>query len=155
MKKIILALAVILTAGFSKGFANNPVDVSKKAVAAFHSDFHRAKDVRWKESPKYVQAQFNVDNKVMFAYYKPDGSFICLIRNILTTELPAYLRKDIRKNYSSYWVSELFEVNTDEGSSYFIRMENGDGSLILNSENGSKWRTYDLPAPSGKRTVTL
>ena len=155
MKKIVLALAVILTAGLSKGFANNPVDVNKKAVAAFHSDFYGARDVSWKESPKYVQAQFNLDNKVMFAYYKPDGSFICLIRNILTTELPSYLRKDIRKNYSSYWVSELFEVNTDQGSSYFIRLENGEGFLILNSENGSNWRTYNLPAPSAKRTVTL
>jgi len=155
MKKIPLALALILTAGLSSGFANIPVDISKKAVAAFHADFHRAKEVNWKASPKYVQAQFNLDNKIMFAYYKPDGSFICLIRNILTTELPSYLRNDFRKSYSSYWVSELFEVNGDQGTSYFIKLENGEGSVILNSENGGEWRIYNLPDPSAKRMVTL
>ena len=155
MKKITLALAVILIAGLSSGYANKTVDVSKRAVAAFRADFHKAKDVNWKESAKFVQAQFNLDDQVMFAYYRPDGSFICLIRNILTTELPSYLRNDIKKNYSGYWVSELFKVSTDQGTSYFIRLENADGSLILSSENEGEWRNYDLPASSAKGVVTL
>ena len=155
MKKIALALAVVLIAGINSGFANHPVDVSKRAVAAFHADFHLAKDVNWKESPRYVQAQFNLDNQVMYAYYNPDGSFICLLRNILTTELPSYLRNDIKKNYSGYWVSELMKVDADQGTSYFIRLENGDGSVVLRSENEGEWRIYNLPDPSAKRNVTL
>ncbi|HVU84422.1 MAG TPA: hypothetical protein VHC50_06255, partial [Puia sp.] len=71
MKKIALALAVILIAGLSSGYANTTVDVSKRTVAAFRSDFHLAKDVDWKVSEKFVQAQFSMDNKVMFAYYRP------------------------------------------------------------------------------------
>jgi hypothetical protein len=155
MKKIALALAVILIAGLSSGYANTTVDVSKRTAAAFRSDFHLAKDVDWKVSEKFVQAQFSMDNKVMFAYYRPDGSFICLIRNILTTELPSYLRNDIKKNYSGYWVTELFKASTNEGTSYFIRLENADGSLVLNSENEGEWRTYDLPASSPKAEVAL
>jgi TRAP-type C4-dicarboxylate transport system permease large subunit len=156
MKKIALALAVVLIAGISSGFANHPVDASKRAVAAFHADFHQARDVNWKESPKYVQVRFNLENQVMFAYYNHDGSFICLIRNILTTELPSYLRSSIKKNYKSYWVSELFKVSNEQGTtSYFIKLENGDGSLVLRSENEGEWRIYNLPDPSAKRNVTF
>lgn len=153
MKKIMLALAFIGIAGLSSSFANAPVDVNRKAVAAFRADFHKAKNVNWIEAPKYLKAQFNLDNKVMFAYYNPEGSFICLVRNILTTELPSYLRNDIKKNYSSYWVSELFQLSTDEGTSYYIKLENGDGPVVLCSENEGEWRSYNLPDPSAKRTV--
>jgi hypothetical protein len=156
MKKIMLALAFIGIAGLSSSFANAPVDVNRKAAAAFHADFHMAKNVNWIEAPKYVKAQFNLDNKVMFAYYNSDGNFICLIRNILTTELPSYLRNNIKKNYSSYWVSELFQLSTDQGTSYYIQLENGDGSMVLCSENEGEWRPYnDLEDPSAKQTVKL
>ncbi|HVU84139.1 MAG TPA: hypothetical protein VHC50_04815, partial [Puia sp.] len=74
---------------------------------------------------------------------------------ILTTELPSYLRNDIKKNYSGYWVTELFKASTNEGTSYFIRLENADGSLVLNSENEGEWRNYNLPASSPKAEVAL
>jgi hypothetical protein len=155
MRKIILALAVILIAGLSSGFANTPVDINKKAAAAFHADFKKAKDVKWVESPKYIQVQFNLDDKVMYAYYSPDGRLICQTRNILTTDLPAYLRNDIKKNYGSYWVSELFQLSTDQGVSYYVRLEDGEGYVTLSAESGDNWRTYKMPEASAKRTVSL
>jgi hypothetical protein len=74
---------------------------------------------------------------------------------MLTSELPSYLRKSIKKDYQSYWVTELFKASTDQGTSYFIRLENGDGSLVLRSENEGEWRIYNLSDPSVKRKVTL
>ncbi|MEJ0081677.1 MAG: hypothetical protein WDM78_12200 [Puia sp.] len=39
---------------------------------------------------------------------------------MLTSSLPADLSRDIKKRYSNYWVSELFQITTDEGVFYYI-----------------------------------
>jgi hypothetical protein len=155
MKKLVLALAVILIAGLSSASANDPVYVNKRVSAAFQSDFTHAKNVSWVESPKYVMAQFSMNNKVMFAYYNHDGSFIGVIHNILTTDLPDNLRHTIKKGYGSYWVSELFRMDTDLESSYYIRLENGTESIVLSSDGAEGWKIFSVTNSSGKESASL
>ncbi len=155
MKKLVLALAVILIAGLSNASANSPVGINKRATAAFHTEFAHAKNVSWVESPKYVVARFSLNNKIMYAYYNPDGSFIGVIRHILTTDLPGELRNIIKKEYGSFWVSELFKLDTDQGISYYIRMENGTETLVLNSDGTEGWKTYSMTNTSGKQPASL
>ena len=155
MKKLILALSMMAIAGLSKVSANNPVDVNKRAVAAFHAEFKKAKNVSWAESPKYVQARFSLDNKIMYAYYNPDGSFVGVIRHILTTDLPAGLQKQIKKEFGSYWVSELFQLTNDEGTTYYIQLENGNESVVLNTDDTYGWKVFSRTNSSGKELTSL
>jgi hypothetical protein len=155
MKKTILLFALIGLASIASSYAGVPAGIDNKAAAAFHADFKKAKDVRWTESASYIQVQFSLDDRIQYAYYDHDGRFLCVIRHILTTSLPPYLRNEIRRDYPSYWVTELFELNTDQGQAYYIKLENGEGPVMLSSENGSSWSQFKMPASAARQTAAL
>ena len=65
-----------------------------------------------------------------------------LTRNISTAQLPVSLQANLKKNYGGYWISDLFEVAKNNGTSYYVTLENGDKKVVLTSANGSDWSTY-------------
>ena len=143
MKKIILSIAIGL-AVFSTAFAK-PDSINDRAVAAFQKDFRKASDVSWASTNNYVMATFNMDNETQFAYYDFQGNLIGVVHHMLTSSLPADLSKDIKKRYSNYWVSELFQITTDEGVYYYIRLKNADETIALTTEGGNGWHRFALP----------
>jgi hypothetical protein len=155
MKKLVFALAIALTAGLSQASAKDPVNVNRRVAADFQSTFNHAKNVRWSASDKYVVAEFSLNDQVQFAYYHPDGSYIGVIRHILTTDLPADLGKRIKKDYGSYWVSELFRLDTDQETSYYVRLENGEESVMLKSDGNDEWQNYRTTTRSGRAPAAL
>ena len=143
MKKIILSLAIGL-AVFTTAFAK-PDSINDRAVAAFQKDFHKASDVSWASTSNYVMATFMMDNETQIAYYDFQGNLIGVVHHMLTSDLPADLSKDIKKRYSNYWVSELFQITTDEGVYYYIRLKNADETIALTTEGGNGWHRFALP----------
>ena len=143
MKKIILSIAIGL-AVFSTAFAK-PDSVNDRAVAAFQKDFRKASDVSWASTNNYVMATFMIDNETQFAYYDYQGNLIGVVHHMLTSSLPADLSKEIKKRYSNYWVSELFQITTDESVSYYIRLKNADETIALTTEGGGGWHRFALP----------
>jgi hypothetical protein len=61
------------------------------------------------------------------------------MRNILSTELPAVLRADIKKEYSGYWITALYEVGGIKKPSYFITVENADDVIKMSSDDSETW----------------
>jgi hypothetical protein len=59
--------------------------------------------------------------------------------NILSTELPAALRADIKKDYQSYWITELYEEGKIKRPSYFITLENADQIITMSSDDSESW----------------
>jgi hypothetical protein len=143
MKKIILSMAIVL-ALFSSAFAAK-TGTKELAVAAFQKDFHKASDVRWAVTENYVQATFSMDKETMYAYYDFQGNLIGVIHHILTTGLPENLSKDIKKRYGNYWVSELFEVTSDDGVFYYVQLKNADETIVLSTEGTNGWHRYAVP----------
>jgi hypothetical protein len=144
MKKSIFSLAIAL-ALFSSAFANRPNAVTERAAMSFQKDFYQASDVSWDQMNNYVRATFKMDKQTMFAYYDYQGNLMGLVRHILTTSLPVGLQKDIKKQYAGYWVSELFQITNDDGTSYYIQLKNADESIILKAEGTNEWRRFSLP----------
>jgi len=142
MKKIILSLAIGL-AVFSSAFAKP--DATDRAIASFQKDFSQASDVSWASTSNYVLATFSMDNQTQFAYYDFQGNLIGIVHHILTSSLPADLSKDIKKRYSNYWVSELFQITTDEGVYYYIRLKNANETIALTTEGTNGWHRFPLP----------
>src|SRR5665213_921599 len=155
MKKLVLALAVMMTAGVSQAATVKPVDVNRKVVTASYSAFNQAKNVSWRESANFLVAEFNLNNQVMYAYYKPDGSFIGIIHHLLSTDLPYNLNKSLRKNYSDYWVTDLFKLETDQGAAYYVNLENGTETVLLNTDEYNVWTTYEITPDSEKGTASF
>ena len=87
-------------------------------------------------------ATFELDNETEYAYYDFQGNLIGVVHHILTSSLPADLSKDIKKHYSNYWVSELFQISTDQGDSYYIQLKNADETIALTTEGTGSWHMY-------------
>ncbi|HLK30209.1 MAG TPA: hypothetical protein VKT28_16630 [Puia sp.] len=142
MKKIIFATAMMLTVGMTSVFANTKDEVNNQVTTSFSKDFATAKDVRWQTTSKYVKATFTMDNQVMYAYYGENGELMGVVRNILSDKLPINLMSGLKKNYSEYWISELFEMASEGQSNYYVTLETSDETLVLKSNGSNDWTVY-------------
>jgi hypothetical protein len=138
MKKMIITLAVALVT-FSS-FANSGT-VSQKVLDAFHTEFTTASEVEWTSGADYYKATFNYNGKYVFAYYNEDGELLGLTRYISPVDLPVMLENSLKKNYEGYWVSDLVEVSKNDGTTYYITLENADTKMVLKS-SGTTWSSY-------------
>ncbi len=144
MKKIILSLAVVL-ALFSTAFAKSPSVNTERAALSFSKDFHKVSDVKWEETNNFVLATFLQDKETFFAYYDFQGNLIGVVHHMLTSSLPVILQKDIKKHYASYWVTKLFQVNSEDGIYYYIQLKNADETIVLSTEGSNSWHRYAMP----------
>jgi len=138
MKKLIIAAALFIS--FS-AFANEK-EVSSRVLYAFQNEFTTATEVEWKASTDFYVASFSMNGQRVNAYYNTDGNLMGITRNITSAQLPVGLQNSMKKNYSTYWISNLFEVANNEGTSYYVTLENGSKKIVLQSSNGSDWSTY-------------
>jgi hypothetical protein len=141
MKRTIFALALSLILG-SASFANNDESINEKAAQSFKKEFAQAKDVSWQKSGDMFRATFSLNERVLFAYYNQSGDLMAITRNITTDQLPIALQALLRKNYTEYWVSDLFEMVSGGQTSYYITVENADHKVVLKSEDFGSWSTY-------------
>jgi hypothetical protein len=89
----------------------------------------------------YFKADFALNGQYVSAYYDAEGNMKALTRNISSLQLPIALQADLKKNYDSYWISDVLEVANEEGTSYYITLETADTQLILKS-NSDSWNTF-------------
>jgi hypothetical protein len=141
MKKGILILALLLT-GFSYSFANTTDGIKRGVFTTFSKDFSNARDIQWEYKSNYMVATFSMSNEVMFAYYTNDGQLFAVARNILSDQLPISLLMSLKKNYPGYWISNLFEVNKNESTAYYITLDNADEKLVLRSSENGGWGVF-------------
>ena len=78
----------------------------------------------------------------MFAYYNQDGELLAVIRNVLSDQLPIRLLTEIRNNYGNFWISELFEMATEDRTTYYITVENSQERIVLKSDGLNQWTLY-------------
>lgn len=138
MKKMIIAAALFVSLS---AFANEK-KISPKVLNAFNTEFTSAQEVQWTVTNDYYKASFDMNGVKVNAFYNVDGELMGLTRNISTAQLPVSLQAGLKKNYSNYWISDLFEVANNNGTSYYVTLENGDKKIVLSSANGSDWSTY-------------
>lgn len=142
MKKIMLLLGVF---ALSFGAVNaNPgsEEVDARVLNAFKKEFATAKDIIWTLAPDYYQASFVYNEQHITAYYNTEGELLGLARFVSPVDLPMALQADLKRNYQSYWISNLFEAATKEGTTYYITIEDADQSVVLKSANARDWDQY-------------
>ncbi|MBK8953697.1 MAG: hypothetical protein IPM85_17145 [Chitinophagaceae bacterium] len=139
MKKLVLTLAVAVSTMCA--FARE-VNVSEKVLKAFNTEFTAAKEVEWSINKDFYKASFVYNGNYVYAFYNMEDELIAVTRNISPAGLPMNLQTSIKKNYSDYWVSDLFELNNEDGTAYYITLENADTKLVLRSQAGAAWGNY-------------
>lgn len=140
MKKIMLTLAIVI-GSLGAAFAGEE-EVNAKVLGAFKKEFSAAKEISWTVASNYYQASFVYNDQHVSAYYSLDGDLMALTRYISPADLPLALQSDLKKNHSDSWISDLFEVANDNGTAYYITMENAEASVVLKATNGKNWETY-------------
>ena len=142
MKRLLLTLTIALSLVSLSSFANSKGDdISPRAIKSFKSSFKSATEVNWTVTDNYYKVNFALNGQYVSAFYDADGKMIALTRNISSLQLPIALQADLKKNYDCYWISDVLETATEEGTSYYITLETADTQLILKS-NSDTWSTF-------------
>ena len=141
MKKTILSIATMLMMGIG-AFAGNNDGVSQLAVKSFNKDFSNTHNVVYEQKQGYVKVTFTMNDQVLFAYYDNSGELTAVVRNIKSEQLPINLLTDLKKDYTGFWISDLFEIASDDQTSYYITLENADKTIVLKSEGTDGWKVY-------------
>jgi hypothetical protein len=142
MKKRILLLSIVLVSFTAFSFAADAPAISKNVISSFNKQFANARDIKWQHQANFTKAEFKMNDMVLFAYFNNNAELIAVTRFISPSQLPLSILSSLKKSYADYWVSDLFEIQTENGTSYYITIENSDHVTILKSEGTSGWQTY-------------
>ena len=141
MKPLLIASIAIASFFTKANAAPGPKDVPPMVLQSFKSAFNEAKAISWSSATNLYKAEFVVNEQYLTAFYNTANELVALTRNLASTQLPVALQTTLKKDYSNYWISDLFEVASEEGTSYYVTLETADTKVVLKS-NLSTWTTY-------------
>jgi hypothetical protein len=139
---IALTAALLFTVGVGSSFARTTPTGNGNIDAYFHRDFRQAELLETKTNSDYTRFTFKMNTLILTAFYSNSGELLAVTRNIPSTQLPIQLLIQVKRFYSDYWISDLFEYNANGSASYFITLENADKKITLRSNDGD-WETYN------------
>jgi|SRR6186713_112127 len=141
MYKTILSIAIVFMMGTS-AFAGTNDEVNQLAVRSFHKEFVNAKNIVWEQKQDYVKVTFSMNDQVLFAYYNNEGDLTAVVRNIISDQLPISLLTSLKNEYTSFWISDLFEIASNDQTTYYVTIENADKKIVLRSNGTENWSVY-------------
>ena len=122
MKKIILSLSVLATAGLSAVYASNDPDPDQEVLELFKKEFSSAQHVSWSRQGDYDKATFVLAGRRAIAYFNPDGELEGSARDLFYDQLPLVVMSAVDKRFADAEVIEVREINNAEGTHYRIRL---------------------------------
>jgi hypothetical protein len=145
MKTIFLSIATMLMMGVSiSAFAatNEDGTINELAVRSFKKDFAGASNIVWEQRDTYAKATFSLHGQVLCAYYTTNGDLQAVVRNITSDQLPINLLSSLKKEYGDYWITDLFEMASDDQTTYYVTLENSDKKIVLRSQGTEFWNEF-------------
>jgi hypothetical protein len=141
MKKIMMLLAMVLTLTTTWAFAGEEA-INKQALDAFKTEFANATDAAWTVGANFYKVTFTLNDQKLFAFYNSEGEFMAVTRYMSSLQLPLHLQSSLKKECSTGWISDLFEVSNSDGTAYYVTLENADTKVVLKSTDGGSWTVY-------------
>jgi hypothetical protein len=140
MKTKIIGILALTLVMFTSTFAKNIDDnVNARVLSTFTEKFADAKEVKWSKADTYYKATFKMNDQILTAYVAETGEWMGVSRNIVSHQLPINLQTELKKNYSQYWISELFEFATENETVYYALVENADQKITLRTNGQIDW----------------
>ena len=137
MKKLMVVFSIMGTLCTSSMYAQS---LAPSAVLnAFHSYFTTAAHDSWSTVKGLYRVDFNLENEKVTAFFNADAELIAASRNVSLLQLPLALKSDLTKNFNSYKVSSLFEVDKEDGVYYYATVNNNKNQLVLESTPSGGW----------------
>ena len=142
MKFLLATLITVFSFTSNPSHATDDVNVSSAVVSTFKSSFKNASDVTWKVTNQYSKADFSLNGQFVSAYYDASANLIAVTRNISSFQLPITLQSKLKESYEDYWISDLFELSDNDGTAYYVTVEDGDSKITLKSSGTNSWNVY-------------
>ena len=143
MKKILLSIATVLMIGASAFAAGNNGGVSNElAVRNFKKDFATATNIIWEQRDALTKATFTLNGQIMFAYYNTNGDLQAVVRNITSDQLPINLLTSLKNEYNDCWITDLFEMASNDETTYYVTLETSEKKIVLRSSGSGVWEVY-------------
>ena len=138
MKSLFLAII------FSSLFAakSDAQTIPSSISTAFISSFPQADKAVWSNTGNIYRAEFKLEGEKQFAFFNKAGELLAVSRYIDFTALSNRLRLNLIKHYPNYNISEIFQVNNDLDTDYFVTLERNGISFILKSSGNGKWNLF-------------
>ncbi len=141
MKSLFIAFTVLASVFTKTSFANEE-KVSPIVLQSFQNTFN-AEKVEWKTINKNLyKAEFELNGFTVTAFYDAEGVLVATTRNVTLLQVPVTLQSALKKNYPHLWITELFELSNDDGTEYYLTLENADTKVILKSSGSARWSIY-------------
>lgn len=133
MKQLFIALLLVILG--TSSFASGEEPVPAPALQSFKNTFRSAQEVNWTGSKQYYKVDFLFNSQYISGYYTGSGYLLALTKNILSTQLPVILANKLKEKYSQYWISDVVEASNEDKVTYYVTLENADGTILLQSNN--------------------
>jgi hypothetical protein len=141
MKKKMIALFTVAILLTSTGFATGNGEPSQQILKEFNRTFTNTAEVEWTLVSNYYQVRFMQAGQYLTAYYNASGELVSLSRNLSTRMLPLILQEKLQDLLSTSWVSDSFELYRENGTEYYVTVENANDKTIYRSSN-SDWSMF-------------
>ena len=139
MKRLFAAMTLLAIVFTTSSFA---ADIkTTEVLATFHNTFKYAKNVNFIEVNNMLKITFTEDSKSYIAYYTANGDLMGLSRLLSVSDLPAPLQDQLKRKYRGYEISEVYTIEMEGRSQYYVAISNETHQLILNSP-GKKWMVF-------------
>lgn len=143
MNFLLATLITVFSLVSTTSHATDNTEVSAAVLASFNSSFKNASEVSWKTTGNNIyKADFSLNGQYVTAYYDATANLIAVTRNISSFQLPVTLQAKLKASYEDYWISDLFELSDDNGTHYYVTIEDGDSKITLKSSGTSEWSTF-------------
>lgn len=140
MKKFVIAFTILASIVTTTTYANDGV-VTPEVLQSFQTTFASAKNAGWSKTADLYKVEFTLNGQPVTAFYKQDGTMAAATRNLSFTQLPVALQTDLKKEYSDFWITGLFELSNEEGVQYYITVEDANNQVILKSTSAT-WNLF-------------
>ena len=121
MKKIIVSLSLLLSAGLTQAFAAPEPD--QKVLDGFKLEFPAAEQVSWSTQEEYEKAIFVMAGRRVVAFFSREGILEGSMCNIFFDQLPLMVMTAVQKRFNDAIIVDVREVSNSEGTSYRLRLE--------------------------------
>ncbi|HZH65518.1 MAG TPA: hypothetical protein VEY10_11565 [Flavisolibacter sp.] len=142
MKILLVAITAVLSIINTKASASDETKVSAAVLSSFNSSFKNVSEVAWKTSGNFYKADFAMNGQYVTAFYDATANLVAVTRNITSVQLPVTLQTALKKSYEAYWISDLFELSDENGTTYYVTVENGDSKVTLKSTHSNDWTVF-------------
>jgi hypothetical protein len=141
MKTLLISFSLLLNSFFAIADTTEPI-VSPSALTSFEASFSKAINTTWEDMGTFYKVSFQLNGTNTTAFYQPDGKFMGVATNLSSEKLPVALRKTLQKELAKSWITDLVVLHNEEGTTYYVNIENADTKTVLKSVRNKKWAFF-------------